>query len=340
MQIVPSVDRRIFLTIVDALALAGVDLPEVCARRGLANPLDVPGERIPIALVSVVYDCIGEESGDPEFAYKLVTPRSLEAGGTIFQLMTCCATMFDAIRLVCRFSSITSDVATLSFHERNKHVDFLITENRDAYVSLHQREVIPFVLTRFQQMTPASRGPLFVEVWFKHAPRFPVARYEKYFGCPVLFNQQRNGARLLRNALDTPLPGADERLQAYYRSVAEHYESTVIAGDALQARVQRLFVQRMAFGDPDREEIARALNISARSLHRQLREIGLSYRELIEQARLNAAKQELLTSERPVHEIAFLVGYADVRGFRRAFQRWTGTAPAEFRRAHAAEGRQ
>lgn len=328
----PSVDRRFFLNAVNAMKTIGVDVPSLCAQHALANPLDSPGERIPLALVSPVYDLIASASGDAEYVYKVTNQASLEGAGTIFQLVSCCATLFDAVRLVCRFSSIASDVVSYSFSERGRHVDFIVTPNREVYASAHQIEASLFLLTQYQRMTPASRGPLLQEVWFTHAPRFAVARYEAHFGCPVLFNQQRVGARLLRGALDTPLPGADERLEDYYRSVAERYESSVMAGDTLPARVQRLFVQRMAFGEPDREAIARALNTSVRTLQRQLREAGLSYRELIEQARLGAATQELLTSERPVHEVAFLVGYADARAFRRAFLRWTGTAPADFRK--------
>lgn len=328
----PSVDRRFFLNAVDAIARIGVDLPALCARRGVANPLDEPGERIPLRAVSHVYDLIGEELNDPEYVYKVTSQASLEGAGTLFQLVSCCATMLDAVRLVCRYSSIASDVVAYSIHERGHHVDFLVTPNRNVYVTLHQVEAAVYVLTQYRRMTPASRGPLVVEAYFGHGPRFPAARYEQHFGCPVHFGQQRTGLRLSRAALDTPLPGADERLQAYYRSVAERYESSIGAGDALPKRVQRLFLQRMAFGEPDREDIARALNTSVRTMQRQLREQGASYRELIESARLSAGKQELLASERPVHEIAFLVGYADVRSFRRAFQRWTGQAPADFRR--------
>jgi len=333
MQTGPSVDRRFLLNAFSALAGIGADVPAICARAGLACPLDAPGERIPLALISPVYDRIAVELGDPEYVYKVTNPASIQGAGTLFQLVTCCATPLEAIRLVCRYSSIASDVVTYSFSERGQHVDFLVQPNREVYVSAHQLEASLFVLTQFQRFLPPTRDAMLQAVWFTQAPRFPVTRYERHFGCPVLFHQQRNGARLLRRALDTPLPGADARLQDYYRSVAERYESGLAAGDALPARVQRLFIQRMAFGEPDREDIARALNTSVRTLQRQLRELGMSYRELVEQARLAAAKQELLASERPVHEVAFLVGYADVRSFRRAFQRWTGLGPAEFRRS-------
>lgn len=334
----PSVDRRFFLNITETLVGMGVDLPALCARHGISNPLDLPGERLPLTLISQVYDLVGTELDDPEFIYRLTAQASLEGAGTLFQLISCCANLFDAIRLVCRYSSIASDVVSCTFHDRGPHVDFLISANRSAYVSLHQIEAAAFLMTQYQRMTPSCRGPLLLAVFFRHSPRFPAARYEQYYACPVHFGQQRNGVRLLRHALDTPLPGADERLQAYYRSVAERYESSVSAGDDLTQRVQRVFVQRMAFGEPDREDIARALGTSVRTLQRQLREKGVSYRELIDAARLAAAKQELLAAERPVHEVAFLVGYADVRSFRRAFQRLTGVGPAEFRLQSRAVG--
>lgn len=335
MQPTPSVDRRFFNNAVETLKTQGVDVAALCARHGLANPLDLPGERLPLAAVSPIYDLICAETRDPELLLRTSSIANMAEAGTIFNLLACCATLFDALQLACRYSSIATDIVTYSFHERASHVDFFVTPCRGVYVSPLQVEVGVLLPVRFGQVLPAGRGPIAQEAFFTFAPRFPLEHYERWFGCPVHFNRRQSGLKLNRAALDTPLPGADARLRDYYRSVAERYEGTIAAGESLPERVKRLFIQRMAFGEPDREAIARALNTSVRTLQRQLREQGVSYRELIEDARIGFAQQELRAGERPVHEVAFLAGYADVRSFRRAFQRVTGVAPGDFRRTPA-----
>lgn len=331
--ITPSVDRHFLFNILGAMAGVGIDVPKICADSGLPNLLQEQGERVPLALVSSLYEAIGNTSEDAEFVYKLGNTVDFSGAGTLFQLVSCCDTLFSALQLVSRYSSIASDVVKCSFGEHGRqHVDFFVIPNRSVLVTAHQIEGSLFALARFHRMTPASQGPLIQEIWFTHAPRLPLERYEAYFGCSVLFHQPRVGARLLRKALDTRFPGADERLQNYYRNVAENYEAKAFSGNDFVERVQRIFLQRMAFGEPHREDIAHALNISVRTLQRNLHTAGMSYRELTEQARIGAARQELLGTDRPMHEIAFLLGYSDARVFRRAFQRWTGSTPVDFRK--------
>lgn len=332
MQTPPSIDRRFFQNNVDALQRMGCDVAKVCAHHGLAYPLAAAGDRIPLESVSRLYDCIAESLQDPAFMYRLVNEAFPEGAGILYDLLICCPTPQDALRLTCRYSAIASDVVAYSIHERGRHVDLLVTPNRSSYVSLHQIEAAVFVpLLQYRRFLPVSRTAPVAEVFFTHAPRFALADYAKHYQCPVHFGQPRNGLRWQRDALHITLPGADTRLQAYYRTTAERYESALVADDMLPARVQRLFLQRMAFGEPDRADIARALNTSVRTLQRQLHELGLSYRALIEDVRFSVARQELTLSDRPVQEIAFLLGYADVRSFRRAFQRWAGAAPMEYR---------
>jgi AraC-like DNA-binding protein len=124
---------------------------------------------------------------------------------------------------------------------------------------------------------------------------------------------------------------ADQRLAEYFRTVAEHYEVDMGIGDSLTAQVERLFIQRMAFGETDLKDLASTLSLSERSQQRQLAAEGTSYRAVTESARLSVAKQELRSSGRSLQEVAILLGYSDVRAFRRAFQRLTGLTPSAYR---------
>jgi AraC-like DNA-binding protein len=82
---------------------------------------------------------------------------------------------------------------------------------------------------------------------------------------------------------------------------------------------------------PTVEQVAVELGLSARSLHRQLAAEGMSYQRVLDELRCNEAMRQAIDERRPFKVIASAVGFADPRAFRRAFKRWTGTSPRQFR---------
>lgn len=331
MPIRPTVDRQFLLNAIEAVAGLGVDVRQACLRDGVAWPFDSGTERIDLTLVAPVYELVTRVSGDPAWLYRAVNTASLAGAGTLFQLLLCCETLYDAFRLGCRYSSVATDVCAFSFHERDHHVDLIVTPNPDVRVSLEQLEVAVFVPSRYQRLSPANRSPVLVEAMFRHEPRFAPAQYEAHFGCPVRFGAQHNGMRLARAALDMPLAGADANRQAYCRSIVDRYECQSLAVGNLVERVQLLFMQRMAFGEPGVDDIAALLAMGRRTLQRRLLEEGSSWRDATDAARLRVARRELDNPARPLHELALLTGYADTRAFLRAFRRWTGLTPSQYR---------
>ncbi len=96
-----------------------------------------------------------------------------------------------------------------------------------------------------------------------------------------------------------------------------------------------LVAARVRTGLPDAvsvEAVAEALHMSARSLQRRLGEHGAQFSEILDGVRADEARRALSTTELPLAEIGYRLGYADLAAFSRAFKRWTGTAPGLFRR--------
>ena len=85
-------------------------------------------------------------------------------------------------------------------------------------------------------------------------------------------------------------------------------------------------------GSPDIELVATAIGISVRTLQRRLHGTGTTYAGVASQVRCDAALQMLKNPERRIGEVARTLGYADHPHFTRAFHRWTGLTPREFRR--------
>ena len=107
----------------------------------------------------------------------------------------------------------------------------------------------------------------------------------------------------------------------------------------LQYRRDRLLVQRVRQalashpGDShNAEDLAHRLNVSARTLHRQLKDEGATLQQLKDEVRRARAINLLHRTERPIKQVAALAGFRNEKSFIRAFRGWTGLSPAEFRK--------
>jgi len=147
------------------------------------------------------------------------------------------------------------------------------------------------------------------------APRTRVSFDCRYLAQPLKRDEAALNQMLQRALLLTVLPYRRDR--------------------PLAGRVQLML--RGHSGDlPSARDVAERLNVSPRTLHRQLLKEGASLRQMKEAARKERAIDALMRSGRPVKQIALAAGYRSEKCFSRAFRRWTGASPREYRtRAHA-----
>jgi AraC-like DNA-binding protein len=164
------------------------------------------------------------------------------------------------------------------------------------------------------------------------APADP-APYQRAFGCPVRFAAPRNALEFAAGDLDEPLPAGNAELARGNDEVLVRYlarlEDTRVA-----ARVQRALLAALPDGAPRKSAIARALGLSARSLQRRLAAEGTSFSALLADARISLARTYVAEARLSVTEIAFVLGFADLSTFSRAFKRWTGLAPRQYAARH------
>ena len=84
---------------------------------------------------------------------------------------------------------------------------------------------------------------------------------------------------------------------------------------------------------PERAQAAAALGLSERTLARRMQALGLSYTAVLDAARHQAALHALAQADRPLGEISQSLGFAEPSVFNRAFRRWTGCTPGQWRQA-------
>ena len=99
-------------------------------------------------------------------------------------------------------------------------------------------------------------------------------------------------------------------------------------------RVREAIDAELRGGDPRLETVARRLAMSPRSLQRRLREQGgVAFNDVLDEMRYSAARSYLGQGDVAGAEVAYLLGFADQSSFNRAFKRWSGQTPTDYRRA-------
>jgi AraC-like DNA-binding protein len=160
----------------------------------------------------------------------------------------------------------------------------------------------------------------------------PADDYQKVLGCPVLFERDRIALRFDDEALEAPGSGHDPQLFRLLESHAERVLAETPATASFRDRVRRAVVQRLREGEPGIGSIAEALATSERSLQRRLQAEGVSFRDVVDEARHKLAVLYLGDDALSMTDVACLLGYSEASAFTRAFKRWTGQAPSQARR--------
>ncbi|MES2282640.1 MAG: AraC family transcriptional regulator [Pseudomonadota bacterium] len=162
-----------------------------------------------------------------------------------------------------------------------------------------------------------------------HADAYPLL-----FQGPLQFNAPQAEVRFDARYLALPLRRDEKALQQMLQRA--------LPLTVLQYRRDRLLVQqvRQALANPavvahNAETLAATLNMSPRSLHRQLQEEGASLQQLKDEVRFERAKDLLLRTSKPIKQVAAASGFRNEKSFTRAFHEWSGETPGGFRKRSA-----
>ncbi len=166
---------------------------------------------------------------------------------------------------------------------------------------------------------------------FEHSRPAHHREYARMFGDVVRFGQHTTALTFDRAVLDRSQLHQHPELFALLRSQAERALERVSTGLGPADKVKRYLLARPPARIPDLATAARDLGLSARSLRRHLAAEATSYRSLV-RATLEASAGHLLRDpNRSIQETAGALGFSNAGAFHRAFKRWTGMTPAQYR---------
>ncbi len=234
--------------------------------------------------------------------------------------------------LIERFLHLSDTAMTLTWHDRDDLTGFSIGHRPEVVAMRFPIELMIGVGFRLLSLASANTVPI-AEVTFAHPAGYPVAAYEQLFGAPVHFAQQISALWFPKSALSTPFPNRDPIARHYLEAQAAQLLAAIptTAVPSIVTQVRDAILDELASSGAELARVAKRLAMSTRTLQRRLEEANSSYQDLVDDVRASAARALLRDRARSINDVAFELGYADLKGFYRAFKRWTGATPAEWR---------
>jgi AraC-like DNA-binding protein len=171
-------------------------------------------------------------------------------------------------------------------------------------------------------------------VRFEHPAPGNFEEHRRFFGCPVLFDQEYNALTFDAALLEDRLATADERLRRIMVRVIERTLRELPDPDEFLHKARQLVVDNLPHGTISIADVAQRLGMSSRTLQRRFAHYGMTYDRLLDQTRYGLSMSYLRQPMLTVTDIAFLLGYTDISAFSRAFVRWNGLTPGGYRRAN------
>lgn len=329
----PSIDRRAVAKLIDALPAFGVDPRRACAEVGLdpAAPTDA-AERVPLTVLHALWEVVTARAGRLDLPLLLAERYSPGDYALLGFAALTSPTMAEALRQVERFMALWTDEPALQLSP-NGWVSVRYREALTDRPGVHRatEATLAEVLQAARCVTERPIAPR--EVRFAHpGPAGALPSFERFFRAPVRFSQPATEMSFDKADLVLPLRQTDPQLRLFLEGLATEALRGRAGLKTVREQLRPLLAEELPRGVPEIEAVARRLAMSGRTLRRRLAEEGTTFREEIDATRAELARRYVGDGRLALSEVAFVLGFSEPSAFHRAFKRWMGRTPGEWRR--------
>jgi AraC-like DNA-binding protein len=317
------------VAIARALEASGVDSERIFRAVGVPAGLsNDPMSRLPRATLTRLYRACVDVTNNPYFGLTVARHIHISNLHALGYALAASATLMDFCRRLERYFRLVSQAAKVSVTEADGNVSLrfehqveISGETEDAFFA--------FLILTMRMLYKREFNPVRVE-FHRPMPREGAGPYEELMRAPVSFSHA-DGVLVFANAdLEQPLSGSCAELAQVNDNIVIGYLARLDRNDVITGVTQKI-IEFLPDGDCSREKVASALFMSPTTLQLKLSQRGTNFQQLLDDTRKELACSYLRQVARSVTEITFLLGFTDTSNFTRAFKRWTGVSPTDFR---------
>lgn len=336
-------DSGVLLQIVHAgMVKAGYDVAAIYSRLGYhADKLTQKDLRTPHRLQAFFWEIVEAVTGDPDVGLHLCPHLPVYRGEVIEYLYFSSQTFRDGCNRALKYLRLVSDALNVRLVEDDKGSRFIVTGAALQAPQLRHTDIcVVYQVIQFgRSVTESQYAPQRVRL--RCTRRADLADYEKVFGCPVEFEAEQNEIWFDPQLLEYRSPRWDPDLLRLHEELAEKRLSSIERQDLIE-RIRTVFSRKLELEECDLEDVARELDVPARRLRFELARAGTSFSQLLSDFRYALARKLLRSTDEPIEHIVYLTGFSEPSTFYRAFKRWSGMTPVQYReqkKAAAAAGK-
>lgn len=286
----------------------------------------------PISVLPALADDVAAALNDPHLGLELSAWLPRGAYGVAEFLMRAGPTLRHSFANLSRFSAILAPGQTFRFEEAGDEARLHHSVTlRPGAIGRHLAEYSTAVIVKTFVLMSGAKP---TRAWFTHPrprdldlPRLSAGM----FTSELTFDEPTNGFALSLSLLDGPVHGGDAALYAFLEEHAVAALASRPRTDDLIDKVRHQIREALKQGEPNVERLATRLNMSGRTLQRRLSDLKTSFQEVLDLVRFDLARVYLKDVRLDVSQVAYLLGYSELRAFDRAFRRWADKSPTEWR---------
>lgn len=316
-------------TLVNYLAQKG--LSKAALEEALAFDLETlngPDTTMPLSLYCRLWDIAIDHTGDHLLGLRLAqNPNNIEMS-LVSHVFFNSQNLKEGLKHYIRYYALINESVSvqLSIKDNKAMVSYLCNDPSHYCV----QDVEHSLALSVMRIKDYLSGDISLdEVHFQH-PCHSLKAFEKFFGCPVYFNQKTSALVFKSKYLDYVFPQKSTNLFNFLTGHLEPLLKKIKKKTTLSDQVTRLIHKSLSEGKYDAENISSELHMSRHTLYRKLKSEGVSFHELVDNVRKNKALELIQKKQHTLSEIAFLLGFSELSSFSRAFKKWTGSSPNNY----------
>jgi len=316
----PTLTAATVRAMLSALERLGHDGPSLLGAVGLRpSDVDDPDSRISCLTMGALLGLAQQRRPIPNLDLRLAMETPLGAYPLLDYLIVTSSTVGEGMRRLATHAQLTGAPVRVELREDETPIRIVMEGSPYStfLCALHlRREAVGALIPEYLS--------------FREVPD-DAASIEETLGCPVRVGASWSGLALSADAWRLPMRRRDPILQGVLERHAADILARLPGGTDVVSELRRVLARGIAGGSHRLSDVARQLGTSVRTLQRRLESAGVSYQEVLEQARCDEAERHLAEGSLTIAEVSWLVGYSEPSAFHRAFKRWRGLSPRSFR---------
>jgi len=325
----------------ESVRARGLDPDRLLTQVGLSPALlAVPQARVSAKHYGQLWRLVALTLDDEFFGQD---PRRMKAGSfaMLVHAVLGCKNLGAALERSLRFYGLLLDDFSGSLRREGREASIVLREGaangasdaavRSAPARVFGHEVLLMLLHGVACWLVGRRIPI-LRAQFSYPEPAHSAEYRLMYCTDLSFGGPHTAIVFGADFLGLPIVQNDRSVKEFLRTAPESILVKYKNGSSLGARIRRRLRQLLPGEVPDFAQLAEELHMTTATLRRRLQEEGASYQGIKDQLRRDLAISYLSHSDRNVMDIALELGFSERSAFHRAFRKWTGTSPGEFRR--------